>query len=562
MTMVSRGAWLSLVLLGALSCGGGSSHAQSQEGGGAGGNANGMIGAGGSSGSVSSGGKLGNGGSSTSAGAAAASAGGTDGPVAGSGSQAGSGAANAGAPGACFGPEIDVPSVALSGTIKLVDTPAGDYGTVMLTNGSDVVTLGTTASHTYSVHVVPGTYELAFRGTMNGLHPLKSGVIVPSSGPAVLDIDIPSATLTGTSDPFAVTLNGKLTLDGQPSSMIDGLVLTVRKLGTQNWLEFSRVTSNSYSGLIAPGSYDVSGLNTGGTPILPGWHYSQILSMGIVVPNTDPAQVDIDVRTAIVSGALTFDGATSPYTCKGSLRSAKAGSVSFALDSAGAFSARVLPETYDVVYQGGPSSTSACPSNTASIVKRGVVVPAQGLTIPKIDIPSVVVSGKLTLGGAAVSDSDDDGTLYLRTDDGDAVTLAKLSTGTFSTRVIPGTYDLYFDVTFQEVAKLAPLNRRGKIKSVVLAPGAPITLDIDVPSTVITGTVKVGGSFLDKQYDGGRLWLGDPKGNAGIPFAWTSTGKYSARVLPGMYDLFYQGTSPSALAPFNASAKLGCFVVQ
>ena len=37
--------------------------------------------------------------------------------------------------------------------------------------------------------------------------------------------------------------------------------------------------------------------------------------------------------------------------------------------------------------------------------------------------------------------------------------------------------------------------------------------------------------------------------------------KYSARVLPGTYDVFYQGTSPSSLAPINPAAKLGCLEV-
>jgi len=484
------------------------------------------------------------------------------GSAGGTSSQAGSGTGSAGDLGACFGSDIDVPSVALSGAIKLLDTTPGNYGTVLLTSGSDVVTLGTTASSAYSVRIVPGTYDLAVRDTQHGVHPFKSGVTVPSQGPAVLNIDIPATALMAPwgapHDPATITLSGKLTIDGVAANQ--ALVLYVRKLGTDTLVEFSRITSSGYSGQISPGSYDVFGLNTGGNAILPGWGYDHVLSMGLVVPNTDPAQLDIDVRTATVSGAITFDGAVAQ--CNASLRSARAGNFAFGLDSAGAFAGRVLPETYDVVYGGAASSTSSCPMNTSTIVKRGLVVPAEGLTIPKIDVSNVVVSGKLTLGGAALSNPDDDGSLYLRTDAGDEIFLAKLSNGTFSTHVIPGTYDLYFDVAFQQVAKLAPLNRRGKIKSVVFAPGAPIALDIDVPSTIITGTVKVGGSYLDQELDGGRLWLGDPQSTIGIPFAWTSTGKYSARVLPGTYDLFYQGTSPGALVPVNTSAKLGCMVVQ
>ncbi|HYP99924.1 MAG TPA: hypothetical protein VER96_14710 [Polyangiaceae bacterium] len=516
----------------------------------------------GSGGNANRGGSVGNGGSITSAGSAPTGTGGMLGSAAGTSSQAGSG--SAGDLGACFGSDIDVPSVALSGAIKLLDTTPGNYGTVLLTSGSDLVTLGTTASSTYSVRIVPGTYDLVMRDTQNGVHRFKSGVTVPSSGPAVLDIEIPATALMAPwgapHDPATITLSGKLTIDGIDRPENRGLVLSVRKLGTDAQVEFARTTSNTFSGLISPGSYDVFGLNTGGNAILPGWGYEHVLSMGLVVPNTDPAQLDIDVRTATVSGAITFDGAVAQ--CNAGLRSARAGGLSFGLDSAGAFSGRVLPETYDVVYQPAASRMSPCPMNTATIIKRGLVVSAAGLTIPTIDVSTVAVSGKLTLGGAALSNPDDDGSLYLRTDEGDEIFLAKLSNGTFSIRVIPGTYDLYFDVAFQQVAKLAPLNRRGKIKSVVFAPGAPIALDIDVPSTIITGTVKVGGSYLDKELDGGRLWLGDPQSTIGIPFAWTSAGKYSARVLPGTYDLFYQGTSPSALAPMNTSAKLGCMVVQ
>jgi len=570
--VVSSNSWSAFVLLGALSCGGGTSHSSSAGGAGPGGNADGMSGTGGSSSSASSGGKPSHGGSSSSAGAAVTGIGGTAGAASGTGNQAGGGTGSAGAQGACVGPDIDVPSVSLSGTIQLLDTPPGNYGTVSLSNGSDVVTLGTTASNSYSVRVVPGTYDLVFNGTSNGRQPFKTGVTVPSSGPAVLDIEIPRASLmapgpsTGP-DPASVMLSGKLTFDGQvPNVVLQGLVLTVRKLGTDNWLDFSRTTSSGYSGLIVPGSYDIAALETGGEPILPGWSYSHILATGVVVPNTNPAQVDIDVRTAPLSGAFTVDGAVPPPDCNGELSSAKVGGLTFALDAAGAFSGRVLPETYDVVYRGSWSSVeSNCPKNTRSTVKRGLVVPTQGLTLPKIDIPTVMLTGKLTLGGAALSNSDDEGTLFLRTDEGDEVTLGKLSAGSFSARVIAGTYDVYFDVTTQQLARLAPLNGRGKIKSVVLTPGAanaPVTLDIDVPSTLITGTIQVGGNFLDKEYDGGRLWLGEPKSKAGIPLAWTSTGKYSVRVLPGTYDLFYQGTSPSALAPLNPSAKLGCFVVK
>ena len=110
-------------------------------------------------------------------------------------------------------------------------------------------------------------------------------------------------------------------------------------------------------------------------------------------------------------------------------------------------------------------------------------------------------------------------------------------------------------------ASLSPLNTRGKVASgVVLAAGDPVRLDIDVRTTVISGTVEIAGSLLDKEWDGGRLWLRTDYGDE-LPLGWTLAGTFSARILPGAYDVYYEGTSASSLAPRNTDAKLGCLQV-
>ncbi|HEY0464776.1 MAG TPA: hypothetical protein VGC79_11230, partial [Polyangiaceae bacterium] len=322
-----------------------------------------------------------------------------------------------------------------------------------------------------------------------------------------------------------------------------------------------------YSGMLAPGTYEIGFDSSSGGGLVPGWlpvdgNNTGILATGVVVSRPPPNELDIDVHTAPVSGVVTFNGAPLPAGCTWYLRSPNVASAAFAVDAAGAYAGRVPPGTYDLLYQGAGSG-STCPMNTLATLKRGIVVSAAGTTVPPVDILSVQLAGQLKLNGAALSDPADDGTLSLHTADGDNITLGKLSAGGFSAHVIPGTYDVYFELSNSAVAMLAPINLHGKLASVTLTPGGITSLDIDVRSTLISGTVKIGGSFVDKEYDGGRLWLGDPKGfPAGTPLSWTSTGKFSARVIPGSYDLYYQGTSPSALAPFNTSVKLGCFEVQ
>jgi len=577
MVMVSRAGWSSVVLLGAIACGRAADPADQSNVNSAGAastaaGSNAVSAGGGTSGSV---GGLGNGGSSVAGAATAPGTGGKDnGPV---GSAGNGSVGSAGAPGACIGSDIDIPSIGVSGKIGIGDTSRGDFGAVTLSNGSDVVKLGSTANETYAVHVLPGTYDLIYTGKSNGAHTLKTGIIVPATGSKVLDIEIPRETIIAPkpSDPDTnkVTVAGKFTVDGQPLGTSNAY-LYYRMQGTTAWGVVGPVNSNGYSGQIPAGTCDLSLQGSGDQPFASGWLFSNlaypVVSRGVVVSSTESNQINIDVKTTTVSGSIRFDGGTIPTGCNWGLRSSDVGNFAIKPDATGAYFARVLPGTYELVYGIDKTSLpgSTCPMNTLGTIERGLVVPPNGATIPTIDVTTVVASGRFTLAGAALAGpvpggTFDDGALSLGTDAGDSIVLGKLSNSTFTTRVSAGTYDLYFDVSnLALTSSIAPLNPHGKIKTVTLAPGAPITLDIDVPSTAISGTVKIGGSLLDKEYDGGRLWLGEPKDKSSIPLTWTSTGKYSARVLPGKYDLFYQGTSPSSLAPFNASAKLGCFQVQ
>jgi hypothetical protein len=66
---------------------------------------------------------------------------------------------------------------------------------------------------------------------------------------------------------------------------------------------------------------------------------------------------------------------------------------------------------------------------------------------------------------------------------------------------------------------------------------------------------------VNEESDGGRVWLRTDEDDE-VPIGWTSTGKFSARVLPGTYDVVYEGTAASSLAPRNTAAKLGCMQVE
>jgi hypothetical protein len=56
-----------------------------------------------------------------------------------------------------------------------------------------------------------------------------------------------------------------------------------------------------------------------------------------------------------------------------------------------------------------------------------------------------VVTGNLTYNGATVTGAGS-AFLFLRNAEGDSANLGNTSSGTFSARVIPGTYDLYYQI--------------------------------------------------------------------------------------------------------------------
>ena len=83
-----------------------------------------------------------------------------------------------------------------------------------------------------------------------------------------------------------------------------------------------------------------------------------------------------------------------------------------------------------------------------------------------------------------------------------------------------------------------------------------IGYDIDIPSTLVTGTFKINGTTVTSATDWGNLFLRTGAGDT-VKLGSTSAGSYSVRVVPGTYDLLYAGgASTSVTAPRNILATL------
>ena len=192
----------------------------------------------------------------------------------------------------------------------------------------------------------------------------------------------------------------------------------------------------------------------------------------------------------------------------------------------------------------------------------GTTVCARAGSSFDIDIPSATVTGMITIGGQPLPGSGDYGRLVLQNAAGDTAILGTSNEVTYTARVVPGVYDLYYQM--MSPGPVAPQNRNQRLRSgVVVGPAAaPTTLDIDVPVVVVGGTFKVNGavpptsdpsSLSLRNADGYDLALGD-----------LGDGTFSTTAIPGTYDVVFRalagGSTPGG-APRDQTVRLRTGVV-
>jgi len=225
----------------------------------------------------------------------------------------------------------------------------------------------------------------------------------------------------------------------------------------------------------------------------------------------------------------------------------------------------IVPGTYDLYFT-PPIAVAGAPGYGSVKLRTGIVVSGASMTL-NADIPATPVSGKVTIGGATISNfADGVGLFSLVSAGGDNARLTTTMPGSYSTLVIPGTYDLRYEVSHPGPA--IPNNSSATIKTGIVVGTAPLTLDIDVPTATVAGVVTVNGAAItDPTNQGvGVLELLDSSGNrAGIALTSSSvtspaTSAYSALVIPGSYEIFYTVYRPGPGVPSNGDADLGCFM--
>ncbi len=315
-------------------------------------------------------------------------------------------------------------------------------------------------------------------------------------------------------------------------------------------------------------------------------------------PNVPPGgTVSVDVPTVEVTFALTVGGqplnsGNTTYNSQGALELvdtatgdriglglaySSRGTASFAYPS----TRRITPGTYDIVYDSFSENNGVFwPLNNESIILEDVDLTSSKTV--NVDIPVVDISFGVTVGGQGLTAGNttynSQGSLEVAdvaTGDRIGLGLAYSSRGTAAfaypntKRLVPGSYDIFYDSFSENNGTFWPLNNEAKLRSAVALTSTQ-SISVDVPVVDVTFDVTVGGQGLtsgnttynsqaslevEDTATGDRIGLGLAYSSRGTAaFAYPAT----KRLVPGSYDVIYDSFSENngTFWPLNNEAKL------
>jgi len=448
---------------------------------------------------------------------------------------------------------VDLQAVAVTGgfTIDGVPAPASaaENGRVTLRAGADAVVLGETADGGYQTTVLAGTYTLEYawlagESVVPANPRVRIGIFDAHPAEQPLDIDIPTVNVDaevlfdGELPPVSDAENARLSLVG---ALADDVIV----LGETSDLSFAR--------RVVPGAYEIVYEHLAGGTVVPTNARASLGGVDLV----GSQQITVDIPVATPTGVFTLDGVVPPDAGSDAtiyLSTPGGDWAQLGLLSAGNYEARVIAGEYDLVYAVTETDDVDVPRNAGAVVAQVIV---EGEPVIDIDVPTVALTGAVTIDGAAPPVMGDGGALLLRdAGTGETFELAPAFAATFAVRVVPGTYEVIYAA--DEVAVVAPANASSVIAEIDVTDDAAI--DLDVPSSAIMGVILVGGAIPGSDAVG-ELRLEDTA-NAESVFALADVAdaNYVGRVTPGSYVVRY--IVPDGVGvPANTNAALACIAV-
>ncbi|MBI3073086.1 MAG: hypothetical protein HYY84_13310 [Deltaproteobacteria bacterium] len=402
------------------------------------------------------------------------------------------------------------------------------------------------AGGAFDVRVIPGTYDVIYDTssacTHGGAYPCQQGARIRSAlrltTNGAVNIDLSTVRLTG-----RVTLNGT----AWPASA-DANLGFVATSGSYLNLNLRALPSSAYDIRLFRDTFDI-------------WYASNIAASacrgksipcqtsGVVraaIPVTADGSLDINIETVRLTGRVTLNGAALPAASPESeigltsQNGAKAKLTALA-DTPGTFDVQVFKGTYDIFYGRGSATCASSPYPCQKSARIGgpVVVTASGAL--DINIPTVRITGRVTLNGAAPPAGSVK--LSLRDARGSTPTVFQFSDGTdrFDRRFIPGTYDIMFHNLESCEGSLLPCGSGAVVRSGVtfMRDGS---YDIDLRTIRVIGRVTLNGAPAPEELDI-RAWIDADGADFSIaPFVddVSRTATFDVRLFAGLYESWFR----------------------
>ncbi|HET7503628.1 MAG TPA: hypothetical protein VFK02_21555 [Kofleriaceae bacterium] len=454
--------------------------------------------------------------------------------------------------------DLDVRSLALSGRVTLAgaalpDEPRGLELVETRTGATAEVAIA--ADGTYATTLGPGIYDVRWRGggtcarrtspCIDGT--LRSQIAIATSG--ALDLDVPR-----------VQLSGRVQLDGAVFPSTGHGALRFSSSGSSVDVAIDAATA-SYSVVLLPGRYDIAFADdadcAGPVPCNAG-----VLRRDVEISAS--GALDLDLASVHVSGKLTVNG--QPWTAGtgAAIELSRAGEPRrgvLPVGADGSYDGVIAPGRYEVRYRGDPSTcgvhAAAAPCN-AGVLRSDATLTASGAL--DLDVPMVAISGALSLAGSGFPATASRGSISFGLD-GDAVALAIAGSAPaerprYEIALVAGHYAVGFVGPDAGCAPPVPCNAGTLRRDVALtADGA---LDLDVPTVQLAGVVTANGAalpVLGGALRGGVRFVGPDTGSAGAVAVLSATGtaRYAVALLPGRYDVRFEG-SPELCLVDNATS--------
>ena len=371
------------------------------------------------------------------------------------------------------------------------------------------------------------------------------------SSPVSFSINVPATPVSG-----AVTFNGAKVTGPNDKGTYQ---FTLRNAAGDSAKLASDFAKGTYAGLVIPGTYDLyySYTPVGGVAAVIPRNVSGKVQSGIVV-GTSPLSLDINVPATTVSVTATINGSAVSIGGALALRNAAGDVAGFSDSGDGSVSTLAIPGTYNLFYWS--PSRAGLPDNSLAKLRSGIVVGTAPLTLDLLDISTTTVSGTVAIDGATISDTKQGlGTLTLSAEGGNSVQLATTNAGSYSKVVIAGTYNLVYAMIVDGPA--IPPNRSARLKQGIVVGKSPVPLDINVPTTTISGTLTLNGAAVTGNGAAALTLYGANGDIATIAGLSATSPTYSTLVVPGSYEVYYGAYRREPPVPGNARANLGCFSV-